>query len=204
MEVENQIPTGRTFHKYINPERSIDAGATAVHGIKDSDVAKAPTFGEIVGEFMDFVNGGRLVIHNAEFDVKFLNAEIKPYGYPPFKLNETVDTLLLARQKFPGSPANLDALCRRFGIDLSERTLHGALLDARLLAEVYIELMGGRQQGLVLEAEGSAGQNSDILTPHIAVSSSRTPRVIMATEAELEKHKDLLKQIKNPLWEQLG
>lgn len=152
---------------------------------------------------MDFVNGARLVIHNAEFDVKFLNAELKPYGFPPFKLNETVDTLLLARQKFPGSPANLDALCRRFGIDLSERTMHGALLDARLLAEVYIELTGGRQQGLVLEADSGA-QAGDSLIPQTAISSSRTPRVIKASEEELEKHKALLKQIKNPLWEQLN
>ena len=161
LEVENYIPTGRTYWQYINPERDVPAEAQAVHGITTEFLQDKPTFGEIVGDFLAFVSDSRLVIHNAEFDIKFLNAELKRFGFPSFALREAVDTLAIARQKYPGSPANLDALCRRFNIDNSNRDFHGALLDSELLAEVYLELMGGRQHGLELaKDEGKKASSS--------------------------------------------
>ena len=155
VELFNHLPTGKTYHQYINPEREIDAGAIAVHGIKNEFVKDKPVFGEIIGSLMDFIGDATLVIHNAEFDIKFLNAEVKRLGFPPFKLQDAVDTVLMARKKYPGSPANLDALCRRFNIDLSGRELHGALLDAQLLASVYLELLGGRQHAWVCCGSGA-------------------------------------------------
>lgn len=153
VELVNHLPTGKTYHIYINPERDIPPEATAVHGITNEFVKDKPTFGEIVGEFMDFIADSRLVIHNAEFDMKFLNAELKTFGFPSLDNRRALDTVRMAREKFPGSPANLDALCRRFGIDNSSRTFHGALLDSQLLAEVYLEMLGGRQQGLSIMQE---------------------------------------------------
>jgi DNA polymerase-3 subunit epsilon len=147
VELINHMPTGKTYWTYINPERDIDAGAMRVHGITNDKVADKPVFSEIVGDFLDFIAGATLVIHNAEFDIKFLNAELKRCGFPLLRLQETADTLLLARKKYPGQPANLDALCRRFNIDLSGRDLHGALLDAQLLSQVYLELLGGVSMG---------------------------------------------------------
>ncbi len=154
VELENHLPTGRTYHQYINPERDVPLEVVAVHGLTTERLAKEPTFGEIVGDFLDFIGeDSRLVIHNAEFDMKFINAELKMFGFPAVQPKRVFDTLTLARQKFPGSPANLDALCRRFNIDNSNRTLHGALLDSELLAEVYLELLGGRQQGLGIDRQ---------------------------------------------------
>lgn len=199
VELMNHVPTGRVWHKYINPEREIDAGAIAVHGITNERVKNEPTFAELVGEFVDFIGDATLVIHNAEFDVKFLNAEMKPYGFKQIKLADTVDTVQLARRKYPGQPANLDALCRRFGIDLSERDLHGALLDSQLLASVYLELLGGRQHGLSLADETAAAAGQDT-----AISRTdkpfREPRPHTASTAELAQHDEMVKQLKNPLW----
>lgn len=203
VELVNHLPTGRHYHQYINPEREVEAGAIAVHGIKNEFLKDKPVFAEIVGKFMDFVGDGKLIIHNAEFDVKFLNAELKPFGYPPIKLNETVDTLLMARKKFPGSPANLDALCRRFNIDLSARELHGALLDAQLLADVYLELLGGRQHGLGLAQDTPQqkdGQQGDVyIKPH-KDRPYRDPRPFPASEEELESHRQMLGKIKDSQW----
>lgn len=205
VELFNHLPTGRTYHQYINPEREVDAGAIAVHGIKNEFLEDKPVFAEIVGEFMDFIGDGKMVIHNAEFDIKFINAEIKPFGYQPFKLAEVVDTLLVARKKFPGSPANLDALCRRFNVDLSARELHGALLDAQLLADVYLELLGGRQHGLGLVSDLKAGQLEKNLQGDIGlrVPKSRTfrePRAHHATNEELEAHAKMVAGLKDPIW----
>jgi DNA polymerase-3 subunit epsilon len=150
VELLNHIPTGRSFHVYINPQRPMSDGAFRVHGLSDAFLSDKPVFAAVADEFMEFVGTGRLVIHNAAFDVGFLNAELARTGHTPFRLNEAVDTLSLARRKHPGAPNNLDALCARYGIDNSRRTKHGALLDAEILAEVYIELIGGKQADLGL------------------------------------------------------
>lgn len=201
VELFNHLPTGRVWHHYINPEREIDAGAIAVHGIKNEFVKDKPLFGELVGSFLDFVGDAKLVIHNAAFDIKFLNAEMKGYGFPPFKLAEAIDTLLIARKKFPGSPANLDALCRRFGIDLSGRDLHGALLDAQLLASVYLELIGGRQHGLGLASQsGSVNKDTGLSSHHPIERPYREPRSFPTSFQEEEDHQKMVATLKNPLW----
>lgn len=199
VELENHVPTGRVWHHYINPERDIDAGAVAVHGISNEKVKDKPTFGELAGDFLDFIEGATLVIHNAEFDVKFLNAELKPFGFKPIKLQETIDTVHMARKKYPGQPANLDALCRRFNIDLSGREFHGALLDAQLLAAVYLELLGGRQHGLGLGSEGKSVAADNAITV-ISDKPYREPRVFAVSPEEKQAHQLMLKDLKNPLW----
>jgi DNA polymerase-3 subunit epsilon len=152
LEIVNQVATGRTFHKYINPERDVPIEAFNVHGLSTERLAGEPKFAEIVEEFLDFIKGDPLIIHNASFDMGFINHELKLVGRPAIEAARAVDTLLIARKRFPGAQNSLDALCRRFGIDNSNRVKHGALLDAELLADVYLELMGGRQPGLVLDA----------------------------------------------------
>lgn len=159
VELYNHVPTGRTYHQYINPERSMPREAFEVHGLGDEFLADKPKFAEIADAFLEFVGPeAKLVIHNASFDMKFLNAELGWVKKPLIANERAVDTLMIARRKFPGSPASLDALCRRFGIDNSSRTLHGALLDSEILAEVYLELIGGRQPGFGLNFE--AGDNT--------------------------------------------
>lgn len=163
IELDNHIATGRTYHQYINPKRTMPAGAFGVHGIgpdilepprpaRDGEVTllDKPVFKDVAQDFLDFIGDSTLVIHNAAFDMKFLNAELKTAGLRQIPFEQALDTLAIARKKFPGSPATLDALCRRFHIDNSNRTLHGALLDSEILAEVYLELIGGRQPDLVL------------------------------------------------------
>ncbi|HHL22335.1 MAG TPA: DNA polymerase III subunit epsilon [Aliiroseovarius sp.] len=152
VELINHMPTGKTYHQYINPERTMPQEAYEVHGLSDEFLADKPVFKEIAADFLAFIGDSRLVIHNASFDMKFINAELEWAGLPGLPMERAHDTLAVARQKFPGSPASLDALCRRFGIDNSSRELHGALLDSEILAEVYLELVGGRQPGLVLQA----------------------------------------------------
>ncbi len=151
VELINHMPTGKTYHQYINPERTMPQEAYEVHGLSDEFLADKPVFKEIAADFLAFIGDSRLVIHNASFDMKFINAELEWAGLPGLPMERAHDTLAVARQKFPGSPASLDALCRRFGIDNSSRELHGALLDSEILAEVYLELVGGRQPGLVLQ-----------------------------------------------------
>lgn len=185
LELVNHVPTGRTFHQYINPERDVPAEVVAVHGLTNQFLADKPTFGEIVGDFVDFIGSdAKLVIHNASFDMKFINAELKTFGFPSVEWKRVIDTLDMARKKFPGSPANLDALCRRFGIDNSNRTLHGALLDSELLAEVYLEMLGGRQHGLgiAMTAQNVSVTLGTIERPY------REPRPHAATAEELELH----------------
>ncbi|USO04125.1 MAG: DNA polymerase III subunit epsilon [Rhodospirillales bacterium] len=198
VELEGHIPTGRTYHQYINPERDVPAEAVAVHGLTQARLKTEPTFGEIVGDFLDFIGEAKLVIHNAEFDMKFLNAELKIFGFPPLPFRRAVDTLVMAREKFPGSPANLDALCRRFNIDNTNRTLHGALLDSELLAEVYMELLGGRQQALGIEetragsgaAQKEAGDASDAPARPV-----RAARSFPASAEELEAHQKMMETL---------
>ena len=201
VELIDRIRTGRTYQRYINPERAVSAATVSITGIKDSDLVGQPIFGEIASELMDFIGDATLVIHNAEFDVKFLNAELTPYGYKPIQLADVTDTLQLARMKFPGSPATLDALCKRFGVDNASRTLHGALLDAELLADVYVELMGGRQRALILEEEAAVTQvqGLDFVAP-TASETTRAPRRFPVSEEESAAHANMVKSLKNPLW----
>jgi DNA polymerase-3 subunit epsilon len=158
VELFNHLPTGRTFHQYINPERDMPQSAFEVHGLSSEFLADKPVFAAVGRAFLDFVGEARLVIHNASFDMKFLNWELRAMGLRELPWEQAVDTLAIARRRFPGSPASLDALCRRFGIDNSRREKHGALLDSEILAEVYLELVGGRQPDLVLAPSG--GQKS--------------------------------------------
>lgn len=157
VELFNHLPTGRTYHQYINPQRSMPKEAFDVHGLGDDFLRDKPVFKAVGQAFLDFVGDARLVIHNAAFDMKFLNAELQWAGLPCLPFDRAIDTLMMARSRFPGSPASLDALCRRFGVDNSAREKHGALLDSEILAEVYLELVGGRQPDLVLSA-GKAEQ----------------------------------------------
>jgi len=192
VELMNHLPTGRTYHQYINPERTMPAGAFEVHGLGDEFLRDKPVFATIGQAFLDFIADAKLVIHNASFDMKFLNYELKKASFPEIPWPQAIDTLAIARQKFPGAANSLDALCRRFGVDNSAREKHGALLDSEILAEVYLELIGGRQQGLSLaptQANRTAGETEDWrprprptpLAPHI------TPEEQAAHEAFIAK-----------------
>lgn len=152
VELINHLPTGRTYHQYINPQRPMPREAFEIHGLGDDFLGDKPVFARIADDFLDFIGDAKLVIHNASFDMAFFNAELVRLGRPVLPMDRAIDTLELARQKFPGAQASLDALCKRFGVDNSARDRHGALLDSELLAEVYLELLGGRQQGLTLSA----------------------------------------------------
>jgi DNA polymerase-3 subunit epsilon len=203
VELKNHLPTGRTLQIYINPERDIPAEATAVHGITEDFVADKPTFSESYSNFIDFIGDSKLIIHNAEFDMKFLNWELKNIGHPGLKWSRVIDTLAIARKKFPGSPANLDALCRRFDIDNSNRTYHGALLDSELLAEVYLELIGGRQHGMGLADQNNLAQSPNTATPLNPKNNQRPQREARpfhASEEELKAHKAMLEQLNDALW----
>mgnify|MGYP002654689285 CR=1 FL=1 len=161
VELFNHLPTGRTYHQYINPERAMPKEAFEVHGLGDDFLRDKPVFKAVGQAFLDFIGDAKLVIHNAAFDMKFLNAELEWAGLPGLPNDRAVDTLMIARKRFPGSPASLDALCRRFGVDNSAREKHGALLDSEILAEVYLELVGGRQPDFALSAASntlSSGQ----------------------------------------------
>jgi DNA polymerase III subunit epsilon len=161
IELVNHMPTGRTWHRYINPERDMPAEAFAVHGLSADFLRPHPVFARVVDDFLGFVAEARLVIHNAAFDMKFLNAELARSKRPILPLGRAIDTLDLARRRFPGAQNSLDALCRRFGVDNAGRTLHGALLDSQLLAEVYLELIGGRQPGLTLSVVQSGDRDGE-------------------------------------------
>lgn len=173
VELVNHLPTGKTYQCYINPDRPMPPEAAEVHGLTDDFLRPMPRFAEIAGDFLDFIGEARLVIHNAAFDIKFLNAELERLSRPALVWDRVTDTLALARQKFPGSPASLDALCRRFGVDTSAREKHGALIDSEILAAVYLELLGGRQPDLAMAAQrGSGGASS----PQAQSSAPRAAR----------------------------
>ncbi len=201
LELVHHIPTGETYHIYINPERPIDPGAAAVHGITDERVAGEPIFADIIDDFLSFIGSSPLVIHNAPFDMGFINAELERCGKPLLASERAIDTLVMARKKFPGGQASLDALCRKFRIDNSHRDFHGALVDADLLAEVYIELLGGKQQDLTLAA-------SDMLSVEVAAVSDIKPKQVTlrparphsANSEELSAHDEFVAQMKKPLW----
>lgn len=160
VELFNHLPTGRTYHQYINPKRAMTTAAFEVHGLGDEFLRDKPVFKDIAGAFLEFIGDAQLVIHNAAFDMKFLNAELEWAGLPKLPFARATDTLMIARSRFPGAPASLDALCRRFGVDNSAREKHGALLDSEILAEVYLELVGGRQPDFALGANAAPAAGS--------------------------------------------
>jgi len=203
VELINQMPTGRTYHQYINPERAMPDEAFQVHGLGDDFLRDKPVFKQIAQEFLDFVKDDKMVIHNAAFDMKFLNAELGWLNLPQLPWEQALDTLAIARKKFPGSPASLDALCRRFNIDNSNRTLHGALLDSEILAEVYLELLGGRQPGLVLANSGGASSGG---TEEVWRASKRpTPLPSRITEEESKAHAAFVEKLgEDALWSKLS
>ncbi|MEP3638679.1 MAG: DNA polymerase III subunit epsilon [Paracoccaceae bacterium] len=182
VELDGHMPTGRTYHQYINPERSMPKEAFEVHGLGDDFLRDKPKFAAIGQEFLDFIGTAKLVIHNAAFDMKFLNAELGWMKLPLIPNDQAIDTLDIARKRFPGSPASLDALCRRFSIDNSSRTLHGALLDSEILAEVYLELTGGRQPGLVLSTASQNQRADGVAEWKPKPRATPLPKRISATE----------------------
>jgi DNA polymerase III subunit epsilon len=186
VELINHVPTGRTYHQYINPQRAMPQAAFEVHGLGDDFLRDKPVFAQIADAFVEFIGADQLVIHNASFDMKFLNAELRWLDKPQLPLDRAIDTLAIARRRFPGSPASLDALCRRFNIDNSGRTLHGALLDSEILAEVYLELIGGRQPDLVLSSEPAT--NGAIPVQHWRPYPRPVPLPSRLTEAEAAAH----------------
>lgn len=202
VELINQMPTGRTYHQYINPERAMPQEAFEVHGLGDDFLRDKPVFKQIAQEFLDFVQGDKLVIHNAAFDMKFLNAELGWLNLPKLPWEQAIDTLAIARKRFPGSPASLDALCRRFNIDNSNRTLHGALLDSEILAEVYLELVGGRQPGLVLARSGSGATGGGDDWRPSQRPNALPPRI---TEEEAKAHAAFVEKLgEDALWKKLS
>lgn len=201
VELFNHLPTGRTYHQYINPERSMPAEAFEVHGLGDEFLRDKPVFAKIAQEFLDFVQDAKLVIHNASFDMKFLNAELGWVKKPLLPQDRAIDTLTIARKRFPGSPASLDALCRRFGIDNSSRTLHGALLDSEILAEVYLELVGGRQPDFGL-SQAHAIDTADTGQPQVWRATRRdTPLPSRLSETEKAAHAAFVEKLgDSALW----
>jgi len=205
VEVFNHIATGKTYHQYINPERDMPAGAFGVHGLSEEFLSGYPVFADVVDAFLDFIGDDPLVIHNAQFDMGFINAELRRLKRPALPMSQSVDTVSMARRRFPGAPASLDALCRRFDIDNSSRTKHGALLDAELLAEVYLELRGGRQPGLSLAAaEAGASSANDEAEPADLQPGTelRPPRPHAPTAEEIAAHDAFVATLKEPLWSQ--
>ena len=194
VELINHLETGNYFHEYINPERDMPEKAQAVHGLSEKFLSDKPIFSDISKSFTEFIGTSPLIIHNAEFDVGFINWELQRIHFQPLKMERVIDTLMLARKQFPGSPANLDALCRRFQINNSDRDLHGALIDAKLLAEVYLELIGGRQQRMNLNTKKS---NEKIEVEKIKFKA----RPHLPSLEEKKLHAQFLKKIKSPIWD---
>ncbi|HEY1735231.1 MAG TPA: DNA polymerase III subunit epsilon [Methylovirgula sp.] len=197
VELFNVIPTGQSYHVYLDPQRDMPEEAFRVHGLSLEFLTGKPKFGEVVEAFISFIADAPLVAHNAEFDMRFINAELTAHGFATIGFERVVDTLALARRRHPGSPNSLDALCQRYGVDLSRRTKHGALLDAEILAEVYAELMGGRQSTLAL----SAAANATVMAP--ARRAMEAARVLpsLLSEMELAAHAGFVESLgKSALW----
>jgi len=201
LELVNRVPTGRTFHAYFNPDRSMPSAAEQVHGLSDAFLADKSRFHEHVDDLLEFLGDAPLVAHNAQFDFGFLNYELGVCGHPDIAHERMIDTLVLARRRHPGAKHSLDALCTRYGIDRSHRVRHGALLDAELLAQVYVELTGGRQIGLELATEtGAAAIDLAVFRPRHR--EFRPPRPHSASAEELARHKAFLESFDSPLWAQ--
>lgn len=202
VELFNHMPTGKVYHQYINPERSMPQEAFAVHGLGDDFLADKPVFKTVAQDFLDFIGDAKIVAHNAKFDMRFINAELKWVGIDPIPMSQSLDTLEIARRKFPGAQNSLDALCRRFGIDNSAREKHGALLDSEILAEVYLELIGGRQPDFALSVvagQDVAGQGRSKSQASIAArKTSLEPKL---TDAEAKAHQEFVEKLgEGALW----
>jgi len=195
LELVGDLPTGRHYHVLIDPERDIPEEASRVHGFTRGDLLGKPRFHEVAEGFLAFCGDDPLIAHNARFDFGFLNAELARLDLPSLAMERMIDTLDIARDRFPGLPNSLDALCRRFGIDLSERTTHNALLDCKLLAQVYVELTGGRQRGLQLAVE-----EGGLASVAYSLARPRTPRLIVPSDAELAAHAAFVATLKEPIW----
>ena len=199
VELDGNIPTGNEWHSYVNPDRTMPEAAFAVHGLSEEFLQKEPKFKDIAEGFLSFIKGGELVIHNAKFDIGFLNSELKMANMPLIEIQKTIDTVHLAREKIPGAAASLDALCKRFEIDLSLREKHGALLDAKLLAEVYLQLTGGRQSSLSLVQEHS-NKSKKVINKEEPTLDNLTFIEATLTEREKEEHAEMINKINSSLW----
>ncbi|MGE4481534.1 DNA polymerase III subunit epsilon [Acidocella sp.] len=194
IELDNDLPTENKFYALLDPERDIPADSTRIHAITNAHVEGKPKFADVAEEMLAFFGDSPLIAHNAPFDFGFISAELERIGKPPLDKARMIDTLVLAKERFPGMPNSLDALCRRFEIDLSARTTHNALLDCKLLAEVYVELTGGRQRGLTLDTEAS------LSFARYEAPANRTQRRIALTGAQREAHAAFIAKIKDPVW----
>ena len=194
VELVNHVATGATYHQYVNPERPMPDEAFQIHGLSEAFLSEFPIMSDIIDEFLEFIGVAPLVIHNAEFDLRFLNAELARLDKPALKIKRAIDTVRLAREKFPGASVSLNALCKRFSIDNSSRSFHGALLDAHLLALVYLELVGGKQQGFELSTK-------EITNEVIATDGNRRDtRNFAVKDEELKAHARFLAKITKPIW----
>ena len=199
VELFNKLPTGKTFHRYLNPQRDVPQEVVNVHGLTAEFLKDKPLFKDVANDFLKFIRDDPLVIHNAAFDMRFLNAEFAWINYGVIPMTRSIDTLSMAKQKFPGSPASLDALCKRFDIDLSTRSLHGALLDSQLLASVYLELCGGRQTIMTWEAGGQKRSQEDLMRER----PYKPARAFPLTDEEISRHEEMMLRLKNPIWKEI-
>jgi len=197
VELFNRCETGKTFHRYVNPGRPMPAEAQAIHGLSEAFLSDKPRFGMVVEELLEFLGDCPLIAHNASFDFGFVSGELELCGYPRLGAHRMIDTVVMARQRHPGAKHSLDALCVRYGVDRSHRVLHGALLDAQLLSQVYVELCGGRQIGLGLAIEAPATVEVSASAPRMA---ARPPRHFAPSPEETARHAAFLASIKEPLW----
>ena len=204
VEMENHIRTGNVFHAYLNPERDMPIEAEKVHGLSAEFLSDKPKFPAVAASFLEFIGDAQLVIHNASFDMKFINAELEWIGMASLPMARATDTVVMARKKFPGQPANLDALCRRFNIDLSARTKHGALLDAELLADVYLELMGGRQTAMRLAAEAAEANQAEEGDLAFVGYANMPERHFPPSSEERAAHEAMLEKINDPIWKKIS
>ncbi len=205
VELVNKVKSGNFFHSYVNPRREMPMEAFKIHGLSSEFLSDKPIFDHVARKLLDFIQDSTIIIHNSAFDTKFINHELKILGLPPLNMNNVVDSLALARKKFPGAPASLDALCKRFNIDLSKRTKHGALLDTELLCDVYVELMGGAQIGLAFDQGRKTENNnaSDFAQKNDLVQNRRTlpKRQFPVSAADLTQHEEFIKKnFKTNFW----
>tara|TARA_Y100000589_G_scaffold158536_1_gene150908 strand:+ start:1240 stop:1941 length:702 start_codon:yes stop_codon:yes gene_type:complete len=204
VELYNHVPTGKVYHQYINPLISMPDQAFAIHGLSNEFLSDKPKFLEIANEFLDFIGSAKLVIHNAAFDIKFINAELKNIEKEEISFDRATDTLEIARKKFPGSPASLDSLCRRFRIDNSARVVHGALLDSQILAEVYLELIGGKQPDFALNTANASNENNNSVLNNKRVRSRKEKLTSRLTTEEKHNHENFRKMLGNgSMWSKI-
>lgn len=204
VELYNHVPTGNVYHQYINPLISMPDQAFAIHGLSDEFLSDKPKFSEIAKEFLDFIGSAKLVIHNAAFDIKFINAELKSIDEEEITFDRATDTLAIARKKFPGSPASLDSLCRRFKIDNSARIVHGALLDSQILAEVYLELVGGKQPDFALNIANVSNENNNSIFNEKRTQVRKEKLKSRLTTEEKASHEIFIKELgNNSMWSKI-